>query len=141
MTHNPYSKASRAYQQNNDENLSPTQIVAELYKGMIKFLLEAKTAYEQNKLDEMNNRIQRLLTVIETLQAHVDLENGGKDAAFLREFYIILSGRLGRVLDRPDPVAEFDQLIAYVKPVYERWQEFGYGMKPTDDKPPAETAS
>jgi flagellar biosynthetic protein FliS len=131
---NPYTKSISAYQRNQDENMTPMQIVAELYKGMVKFLYEAKSAYQANRLDEMNNKVQRIFSVIEALQAHLDLTQGGKDALFLNEFYIILSGRLGRVLDRQDPANEFDQLIAYVMPVYDRWQEFAYGPRKKEEE-------
>ncbi|MES2729118.1 MAG: flagellar export chaperone FliS [Pseudomonadota bacterium] len=131
---NPYQhKATKAYQSVNDENMSPLQVVAELYKGIIKFLYEGKAAYETNKLDVMSEKIARILAVIESLQANLDLDKGGKDAAFLEEFYMILSARLGRILDRPNVAHEFDQLIAYVMPVYERWHEFAYG--PRSSKP------
>lgn len=134
MTVNPYQgKAAKAYQAQNDENMSPLQVVAELYKGILKFLYEAKAAYQDNKLDVMSEKISRILAVIEALQGHLDLEQGGKDAAFLEEFYVILSGRLGRVMSRPDVVHEFDQLITYVMPVYERWHEFAYGPRPAGD--------
>ena len=136
MTVNPYqSKAANAYQSTNDENMSPLQVVAELYKGIIKFLREAKTAYQENKLDVMSEKITRILKVIEALQGHLDMDQGGKDAKFLEEFYVILAGRLGRVLDRPDVAREFDQLIDYVMPVYERWHEFAYGPRqaPSDE--------
>ncbi len=137
MTVNPYQgKAAKAYQAVNDENLSPLQVVAELYKGILKFLYEAKTAYQDNKLDVMSEKIGRILAVVESLQANLDVDQGGKDAAFLQEFYVILVGRLGRVLDRPDVAHEFDQLIAYVMPVYERWHEFAYGPRPKAEDAP-----
>jgi flagellar protein FliS len=126
MTNNNYTQASSAYQQTSDENLSQMEIALELYKGIIKFLRQAKSAYQADDLEQMSYFVGRVLKVIEALHSHLDMEAGGKDSAFLEEFYVILIGRLGKLFDRPDMVREFDQLIDYVTPVYEQWYNLTY---------------
>lgn len=132
-TNNPYGKALGAYQQTRDENLSQMEIVLELYKGMIRFLREAKAAHAKGDFETMMHWVDRFLKVVEALHVNVDDEAGGEDAQFLAEFYTVLTGRIGLVLDRPDPQHEFQQLIDYIQPVYERWYELVHGRKPFAD--------
>lgn len=127
MTANPYGKAASAYQQTREDTMGGMEIVLECYKGIIRFLREAKAAYGRDELDKMCYWIERTLKVIEGLHANLDVEKGGEDAKFLQEFYVVLIGRLGKVLERPDVNHEFDQLIAYVQPVYERWYKLTTG--------------
>lgn len=126
----PYGKALGAYQQTRDENLSQMEIVLELYKGMIRFLREAKAAHAKNDLETMMYWIDRFLKVIEALHVNLNEEEGGEDSQFLTEFYTVLTGRIGLVLDRPDPQREFQQLIDYIQPVYERWYALVHGRSP-----------
>ena len=121
-----YAKAMSAYQNTQDENLGPMEIILELYKGVIKFLRQAKSAYEADDLEKMCYWVDRVQKILEALTAHLDMDQGGKDAEFLQEFYVVLMARLGKVLDCPDTSHEFDQLIAYAMPVYERWYELTY---------------
>lgn len=127
MTANPYIQASSAYLQTRDENMGGMEIVLECYKGIIRFLREAKAAYAQDNLEKMCYWVDRALKIIESLHANLDMSQGGKDAEFLHEFYVILIGRLGKLLDRPDVTHEFDQLIGYVRPVYEQWYKLTTG--------------
>lgn len=119
---NPYS----AYQQTQDDNLGPMEVILELYKGLIRFLKEAKSAHAQGDLEKMMYWMDRAFKVVNALAANVDTDQGGKDAEFLNEFYVILMGRFAKILDRPDVQREFDQLVDYVTPVYERWYELTY---------------
>ncbi len=130
MTTNPYQQGTSTYQQVSDNNLGQMEIVLELYKGIIKFLKQAKSAYVANDLEQMTYFMDRTFKVIEALSAHLDVEAGGKDAEFLQEFYAILIGRMGKLFDRPDIPREFDQLVAYVTPVYEQWHVLTHGSSP-----------
>lgn len=130
-TNNPYhASGASAYQQTSDDNLGPMEIALELFKGIIKFLQQAKTAYEANDLEQMTYFTDRVFKIVEALHAHLDMDAGGKDAEFLQEFYVIMIGRMGKILDRPNVSAEFDQLIAYTTPVYEQWYKLTHGDLP-----------
>lgn len=138
-TNNPYAQSASAYQQTNDENLGQMEIALELFKGIIKFLKQAKAAYQENNLEQMTYFTDRVFKIIEALHANLDMAAGGKDAEFLQEFYVVMIGRMGKILDRPDVEGEFDQLVAYVTPIYEQWYQLTHGSlpaKPEDVKTP-----
>jgi flagellar protein FliS len=138
MTSNPYQKASQAYLKHRDENLTPLQIVVELYRGMIKNIRQAKFAWEEKRLDAMTNNIIKTFNIIEALQINLDLENGGEDAKFLNNFYNTIFNALSRASSKPDPAAEFDAIISYVQQVHDRWYVVAYGRPP--EVPSAESA-
>ncbi len=137
MAHNPYQQASQAYQKKNDESLTPLQIVVELYKGMIKNTKLAKQAREHNQFDVMSNHIIKTFDILEALQSNLDLENGGEDAAFLNRFYTVIFSALSQASLKPDPLTYFDEIIAYMQQVHDRWYALAYpGMPmPAVDQP------
>lgn len=125
-----YSKAAQAYQKKNDENLSPLQIVVELYKGMIKHTKDAKAHYIAGRFEDMSNSIMKVFSIIEVLQSHLDLEQGGEDAAFLYRFYNVIFSALSMVTVKPAPGEEFDSIIAYMQQVTDRWYAIAYPRTP-----------
>ena len=126
MSHNPYQKASKVYQRHNDENLTPLQIVVELYKGMIKNTKLAKQAWGDHKLDVMTSHIIKTFDIIEALQSNLDMENGGEDAVFLNRFYTVIFSALSQASAKPDPSAYFDEIVAYIQQVHDRWYVMAY---------------
>lgn len=130
MSHNPYQKASQAYQKKIDEALTPLQIVVELYKGMIKNTKLAKQAWGDQKLDVMSNHIIKTFDIIEALQSNLDMENGGEDSAFLNRFYTVIFSALSQASSKPDPAVYFDEIIAYMQQVHDRWYNMAYGAIP-----------
>ena len=126
-----YGKGAAAYQQTSDDNLGPMEIALELFKGIITFLKQAKSAYEADDLEQMTYFLDRVFKIIEALHAHLDMDAGGKDAEFLQGYYATMIGRMGKLFDRPDIPAEFDQLIAYTTPIYESWYQLTHGALPT----------
>ena len=136
----PYNKAVQAYQRKNDENLSPLQIVVELYKGMIKNTKDAKRHWADGHLDLMTNSIVKVFNILEALQAHLDMEQGGEDAVFLNRFYTVIFSALSRVTSKPEPGEEFDAIIAYIQQVTDRWYAIAY-TRPAETSQPTDTAS
>lgn len=130
MAHNPYQKASQAYQKSSDDNLTPLQIVVELYKGMIKNTKLAKQAWQAGQLDVMSNHILKTFDIIEALHSNLDLDNGGEDAMFLDRFYSSIFSALSHVSGKPDPASYFDEIIAYIQQVHDRWYGMAYGNIP-----------
>lgn len=130
MAHNPYQKASQTYQKKSDDSLTPLQIVVELYKGMIKNTKLARNAYQEGRLDVMSNQIAKTFDIIEALQSNLDMETGGEDAAFLNRFYTVIFSALSQAMSKPDPVAYFDEIVAYIQEVHDRWYGLAYGAIP-----------
>lgn len=126
MTTMAYSKASQAYQRKSDENLSPLQIVVELYRGMLRNTQAAKRSWEAGRLDVMSEHITKTFNIIEALQANLDL-GAGEDAQFLNRFYNVIFAGLRDATAKPNPGREFDALTAYIQEVYDRWYVMAYG--------------
>jgi flagellar protein FliS len=130
MNQTAYQKALRTYQKNSDEKLTPLQIVVELYKGMLRNIKDAKLAWQAGRLDQMSNHIIKTFDIIEGLQANLDLEKGGEDAAFLNRFYSVVFSALSNASAKPDPAAEFDAILTYVQQVHDRWYALAYSRNP-----------
>ena len=130
MNQTAYQKAVKTYQKNSDENLTPLQIVVELYKGMLRHTKEAKKFWEAGRLDMMTNSLSRVFDIIEGLQMNLDFEKGGEDAVFLNRFYNVVFSALSQATAKPDPAAEYDAIIAYVQQVHDRWYAMAYAKPP-----------
>lgn len=139
MTPNSYHKASTVYQRKTDENLSPMQIVVELYKGMIKHTRLAKKNWEAKRLDVMTDHIVKVFNILEVLQSNLDIEQGGEDAAFLNRFYSVVFSALSHATAKPEPTEEFDHILSYMQQVYDRWYVIAYG-RPAEQTQDAEAA-
>lgn len=140
MAQNPYQKASQSYQKSSDDNLTPLQIVVELYKGMIKNTKQAKHAWAEGSLDVMTNHITKTFDILEALQSNLDMEKGGEDAVFLNRFYTVIFSALSQATAKPDPAAYFDEIIAYMQQVHDRWYALAYPSFSSSTEP-VETAS
>ncbi len=127
-----YQKALQTYQKKSDESLTPLQIVVELYKGMIRHTQAAKKSYEAGRLDEMTNSITKVFNILEGLQTNLDMEQGGEDAAFLNRFYTVIFSALSQATAKPEPVEEFDAILAYIQQVHDRWYAIAYKRLPEE---------
>ncbi len=139
MSHNPYQKASQAYQQKNDASLSPMQIVVELYKGMIKNTRQAKQAWLDKRFEDESVLVIKTFDIIEALQSNLDLKNGGEDAAFLNRFYTVVFSALSQANTKPDPAAYFDEIVSYMQQVHDRWYLLAYPQADIASAPSAPT--
>lgn len=118
-----YKNASSAYRSAYESNMSGMEIVAELYKGIIKNLEQAKRHYQDGVLDEMCTVNEKTNKILIALQSHLNMDEGGEAAQFLNTFYNGIFAKLTRVLSNDDPVAAYDEIIESVKPVYKIWCE------------------
>jgi flagellar biosynthetic protein FliS len=145
MTTTAYQKAVSSYQKQNDENLTPLQIVVELYKGMMKNVLQAKACWQRQELDTMTNIIVKTFDIIEALQSNLDFEQGGEDAKVLNHFYNVTFSALTMATAKPDPAEEFDGIYNYIKIMHDKWYFLAYG-KPVPEgdasaQPPVSTSA
>lgn len=123
MTQNPnqHYQAAAAYGNVQSGTMSGFEIVAELYKGMIKFVGQAKSSYENGKLDDMCHYIQKVNKILIALQSHLDFEQGGQASVFLNDFYTSIFTKLFKVLRADDPIAEFNEVQEMLLPVKDIW--------------------
>tara|TARA_Y100001001_G_scaffold163530_1_gene192725 strand:+ start:67 stop:570 length:504 start_codon:yes stop_codon:yes gene_type:complete len=126
MTKNPYQQASSAYKQADKENLNGFQITAKLYEGIVKNLHDAKRCYQSNDLEEMVKINANTFDILAALQSTLDKDNEEAQdySDYLYRFYNIAFIKLAEVLEKDDPAAEYDDLINFVRPLYQQWQVF-----------------
>ena len=121
---NPYKKAATAYRDTYVSNISGMEIVVELYKGMISNIENAKNAYTAGHLEKMCHLNDKTFKILIALQSNLDYEKGGDAAVFLNQFYNSIFASLTKVLREKNPEQAFNQILASMRPVYQRWQEF-----------------
>lgn len=118
---NAHYHAASAYGNTQAGTMSGFAVVAELYKGMIKFVGQAKNAYEVGRLDDMCMYIQKTNKILIALQSHLDFEQGGQASVFLNDFYTGVFAKLFKVLHAENPAAEFDEVHKMLRPVKDIW--------------------
>ena len=118
---NAYHHAASAYGNTQKGTMSGFEVVAELYKGMIKFVGQAKQSYEKGRLDDMCLYIQKTNKILMALQSHLDFEQGGQAAVFLNDFYTGVFAKLFKVLKADNPAQEFDEVHNMLRPVKDIW--------------------
>lgn len=118
-THNT---AANAYQTTGYTALSPIETVVALYRGIITNLDAAKISYQAKNLEEVCQLNEKTFRILAALQCHLDFEHGGDTAPALDKFYTALFIHLAKVLEAPDPAAEYTYLGQTTREVYDKWQ-------------------
>lgn len=124
-SHNPYAQAMQAYKKAEaNKPLNGFEIAAKLYAGILKNLHDCKRAYESNNFEEIVEIHKNTFDIIEALQASLSFEDDKavETSDFLYRFYNIVFVKVAQALEQEDPAAEYQALINYVKPVYDRWK-------------------
>lgn len=126
---NSHHHASSAYRNMYETNMSGMEIVAELYKGMLKNIEAAKKAHAEGNFEEMVNLNTKTNKILMALQSNLDFEQGGEASLFLNQFYSGIFASLTKILSEEDPQARFDEIIDSIKPVYKIWCEHAANSK------------
>ncbi len=79
------------------QTVSSLRAVVMLYDAMIKALYSAKTAIQQNRLEDRFKETQKTSKIILGLQANLDFDNGGRVALMLDRFYHTIFRDLQRI--------------------------------------------
>ena len=79
------------------QTVSSLRAVVMLYDAMIKALYNAKTAIQQNRLEDRFKETQKTSKIILGLQANLDFDNGGRMALMLDRFYHTIFRDLQRI--------------------------------------------
>lgn len=81
--HNPY----QAYQSNSVTTASPGELTLMLYNGCLKFIHLAKTAIQNNKIEEKNTNIQKAQNIVQELMVTLKTDSDlGKNMLSLYDF-------------------------------------------------------
>lgn len=130
MTHNNnFSQATAAYKNvESHKPLNGYQIAAKLYGGILKNLYDAKRAYERKDLEEVVAINVNTFDILEALQVRLNHEDetARETTDFLYRFYNIVFVKVAQILEVEDTSKEYDAIINYVKPVYDRWQKLAF---------------
>jgi flagellar biosynthetic protein FliS len=130
-----YKQAATAYRDTYVSNMSNFDIVVELYKGILKNVRQAKSAYQADKLDEMCGFVEKANRILIALQSHLDFDNGGEASVFLNNFYNGIFSSLSSVLRTTNPEETFDRILENIQPIYEIWCKHAY-IKPQAGEAP-----
>ena len=126
---NPYASAAMAYGVRQDGAMSGFAVTAELYKGMIKFVGQAKKSYVEGRLDDMCDYIARTNKILMALQSNLNFEEGGEASVFLNDFYTHVFAKLFKVLRADNPEQEFDDVHELLKPAAKVWEAHAENAK------------
>ena len=109
---------ARTYRSNAVLTASPGQLVLMLYDGALACLAQAREAlgrpaHEVQRLEVINNQLQKAQAIIAELQNGLNFEAGGEVAATLDPLYTYYNRRLFEANMRKDvqPVIEVEQLL------------------------------
>ena len=140
MTNNnvtQYTEALNAYKTaEKNKPLDGFQIAAKLYGGLLKNMHDAKRAFEKKDLEEVFNINKNTFDIVEALQVRLNHEDeeARETTDFLYRFYNIVFVKTAMILDEDvDTASEYDALINYIKPVYDRWMRLAFPDENLED--------
>ena len=87
MSNAAYSRAIAGYRATSQLALSPTEIALALHQKLYSAVASARSADEQNRLDEMVFHLGVASQIISALKLHMDFAAAGADGGDLQRFY------------------------------------------------------
>lgn len=87
MSNAAYSRAIAGYRATSQLALSPTDIALALHQKLYAAISSARSADEQNRLDEMVFHLGIASQIISALKLHMDFSAAGPEGANLQRFY------------------------------------------------------
>lgn len=87
MSNAAYSRAIAGYRATSQLALSPTEIALALHQKLYAAIASARSADEQNRLDEMVFHLGIASQIISALKLHMDFSAAGPEGANLQRFY------------------------------------------------------
>lgn len=106
-----FARATRAYQTSGALAPPPAAVVLAVHQGIARRLTAARTAYEQNRLDQMCRHTSECCRILIATRSAMDFAAAGPVGAALEGFYARMGRGIGSVLRKPDVTAAFDALI------------------------------
>lgn len=102
------------------QTVSKTRQVVMLYDGAIRFAKQAKTAIEENRIEDRYNLLHKVSEILMGLQGSLDFDNGGEIAPLLFDYYSSLDARILYIQHKND-VAILDSIISELKQMRDAW--------------------
>lgn len=121
---NPY-KAMQQYRQVGASSASyqdPVRIIQMLYETALERLTLARRAIRDRMPAEKSRHLDRVIKIIESLQIHLDREQGGEIAENLDQIYDYINRRLLRAnLDNDE--MSIDEVYKLLEGLLQAWRE------------------
>ena len=128
---NPYVRHVRAAACYRDalQTQTPAQQIVQLYDAAILRLKEAKTAIQEQRIEDRFNHVIKAFNILNGLQSCLDFERGGEIALVLDRFYSHALQRMLMINQANDP-AICDELVAFLSPMRASWAAIADGHAP-----------
>jgi flagellar protein FliS len=110
----------QAYHHNAVATAAPEQLVVMLFDGALRFSRRAVAAYEAGQRPQATQAIGRVTSIVNELNATLDLEAGGEIARNLRSIYGFVNRHLVEAVREADPnrVLQAAQLLAELREAF-----------------------
>jgi flagellar secretion chaperone FliS len=110
----------QAYHHNAVATAAPEQLVVMLFDGALRFSRRAVAAYEAGQRPQATQAISRVTSIVNELNATLDLEAGGEIARNLRSIYGFVNRHLVEAVREADPnrVMQAAQLLAELREAF-----------------------
>ena len=118
------SRGINAYRQTEVQSRSPLELVVMLYDGALRFMREARAAFDARDIRRRGEALSRTMAIIDELQNTLDMKAGGDIAASLDQLYTYVRQRLLDASMRQDP-APVDDAIKVMTNLRDGWAEIG----------------
>jgi flagellar secretion chaperone FliS len=110
----------QAYHHNAVATAAPEKLVVMLFDGALRFSRRAVAAYEAGQRPQATQAIGRVTSIVNELNATLDLEAGGDIARNLRSIYGFVNRHLVEAVREADPnrVLQASRLLAELREAF-----------------------
>ncbi|MEQ1871211.1 MAG: flagellar export chaperone FliS [Vicinamibacterales bacterium] len=116
------NRGINAYRQTEVQSRSSLELVVMLYDGALRFMHDAKRAFDEGDIRRRAEAITRTMAIIDQLQNTLDMKAGGDIAKSLDQLYTFVRDRLLEASMQKQG-APVDKAIAVIANLRDGWAE------------------
>jgi flagellar protein FliS len=120
-------------------NASPAERIVLCYDGAIKFLMAARRAIDEGKIQDRYNNNKRATDLIAYLMDTLNMEQGGQIAVNLQRIYMYMLRRLMDV-DMKNSTEAIDDVVEQLRTLRASWEKIAKGEAGGEKKSPQQAA-
>ena len=131
MAYQKKSSAVDKYRQADSSEVmyaTPHRLVQMLMEGALGKIAAARGGIERNEIEIKNAQIKWAISIIDGLQASLNMEVGGEIAANLDSLYTYMISRLGAA-NSQNSVEILDEVTSLLKEIKEAWDVMPEGVR------------
>lgn len=110
------------YRKTQIDTARPEDLVLMLYDGALRFLGQAREAFERDDREAINNHLLRVQAIIGELLTTLDHERGGEIAKNLARLYLFFLDKLSAANVNKDPIP-VDEIRPLLEDLRNTWAE------------------